>query len=96
MHYYLEVKASAPRNKKMFLGRGRAAYSLHSYVRLSSELEICHNRTDCTYQSFAKFPVAIRSGETPVPIPNTTVKTRAAESTILATVWEDRWLPDKK
>ena len=43
-----------------------------------------------------KFPVAIRSGETPVPIPNTTVKTRAAESTILATVWEDRWLPDKK
>ena len=43
-----------------------------------------------------KFPVAIRSGETPVPIPNTTVKTRAAESTILATVWEDRWLPDIK
>ena len=41
-----------------------------------------------------EFPVAMRSGETPVPIPNTTVKTRAAESTILATVWEDRWLPD--
>ncbi len=38
----------------------------------------------------------MRSGETPVPIPNTTVKTRAAESTILATVWEDRWLPDIK
>ena len=38
----------------------------------------------------------MRSGETPVPIPNTTVKTRAAESTILATVWEDRWLPDFK
>ena len=38
----------------------------------------------------------MRSGETPVPIPNTTVKTRAAESTILATVWEDRWLPDMK
>ena len=43
-----------------------------------------------------KFPVAMRSGVTPVPIPNTTVKTRAAESTILATVWEDRWLPDLK
>ena len=41
-----------------------------------------------------KFLVAMRFGETPVPIPNTTVKTEAAESTILATVWEDRWLPD--
>ena len=39
-------------------------------------------------------PVAMRYGETPVPIPNTTVKTIAAESTIRATVWEDRWLPD--
>ena len=43
-----------------------------------------------------KFPVAMRPWETPVPIPNTTVKTWAAESTILATVWEDRWLPDPK
>ena len=41
-----------------------------------------------------KFLVAMRFGVTPVPIPNTTVKTEAAESTILATVWEDRWLPD--
>ena len=40
--------------------------------------------------------MAMRSGVTPVPIPNTTVKTRAAESTILETVWEDRWLPDLK
>ncbi len=36
----------------------------------------------------------MRPGETPVPIPNTMVKTRAAESTALETVWEDRWLPD--
>ena len=36
----------------------------------------------------------MRFGETPVPIPNTTVKTGAAESTILVTVWEDRWPPD--
>ena len=43
-----------------------------------------------------KIPVAMRSRETPVPIPNTTVKTRAAESTMLETVWEDRWLPDLK
>ena len=40
------------------------------------------------------FLVAMRFGETPVLIPNTTVKTTAAESTILVTVWEDRWLPD--
>ena len=38
----------------------------------------------------------MRFGVTPVPIPNTTVKTKAAESTILATVWEDRWLPGYK
>ena len=43
-----------------------------------------------------EIPVAMRSGETPVPIPNTTVKTRAAESTMLETAWEDRWLPDLK
>ena len=47
-------------------------------------------------KSIKKFPVAMRFGVTPVPIPNTTVKTKAAESTILATVWEDRWLPDLK
>ena len=32
--------------------------------------------------------------ETPVPIPNTTVKTQAADGTILETVWESRWVPD--
>ena len=37
--------------------------------------------------------VAIRNGETPVPIPNTTVKTDTAESTLLETAREDRWLP---
>ena len=36
----------------------------------------------------------MRLGETPVPIPNTTVKTKAAENTILETIWEDRWVPD--
>ena len=38
--------------------------------------------------------VPMRLGETPVPIPNTTVKTKAAENTILETIWEDRWVPD--
>ena len=35
-------------------------------------------------------------GDTPVPIPNTMVKTQAADGTALETVWESRWLPDLK
>ena len=35
----------------------------------------------------------MRFGETPVPIPNTMVKTEAADGTALETVWESRWLP---
>ena len=40
------------------------------------------------------FPVAMRFWETPVHIPNTMVKTEAADNTILVTVWESRWLPN--
>ena len=40
------------------------------------------------------FPVAIRPGDTPVPIPNTMVKTWEADDTMLETAWESRWLPD--
>ena len=43
-------------------------------------------------RSLKKFAVTIRSGETPVLIPNTTVKPGAAESTLLETAREDRWL----
>ena len=42
------------------------------------------------------FPVAMRFGDTPVPIPNTMVKTEAADDTMLETAWESRWLPDSK
>ena len=42
------------------------------------------------------FLVAMRSGETPVPIPNTMVKTWAADGTALETVWESRWPPKQK
>ena len=38
----------------------------------------------------------MRLWETPVPIPNTTVKTQAADGTALETVWESRWPPDYK
>ena len=37
--------------------------------------------------------VAMRIGETPVPIPNTMVKTYPAENTAGATLWEGRWPP---
>ena len=40
--------------------------------------------------------VAMRIGETPVPIPNTTVKTYPADDTAWATVWESRWPPNLK
>ena len=36
----------------------------------------------------------MRLWETPVPIPNTTVKTQAADGTALETMWESRWAPD--
>ena len=39
---------------------------------------------------------AIRVGDTPVPIPNTTVKTHAADGTSLETVRESRWPPESK
>ena len=38
----------------------------------------------------------MRLWETPVPIPNTTVKTQAADGTALETVWESRWMPDQE
>ena len=37
--------------------------------------------------------VSMRPGDTPVLIPNTMVKTRSANGTILETVWESRWMP---
>ena len=40
------------------------------------------------------FLVVMRLGDTPVPIPNTMVKTWAADGTMLETAWESRWLPD--
>ena len=43
-----------------------------------------------------KLPVSMRLWETPVPIPNTTVKTQAADGTALETMWESRWAPDQR
>ena len=41
-----------------------------------------------------KVPAAMRSGVTPVPIPNTMVKAGAADGTMLETARESRWLPE--
>ena len=45
---------------------------------------------------YAKFLVAMRQGDTPVPIPNTKVKTLTADGTMRETAWESRWLPESK
>ena len=48
------------------------------------------------YQDNQDSLVAMRPGVTPVPIPNTMVKTRTADGTALETVWESRWPPNLK
>ena len=48
------------------------------------------------YQDNQDFLVAMRLGATPVPIPNTMVKTQTADGTALETVWESRWPPNLK
>ena len=44
--------------------------------------------------SMSKFPVVMRLWDTPVPIPNTKVKTQSADDTWLETARESRWLPE--
>ena len=47
-------------------------------------------------KSLIAFLVAMRLRGTPVPIPNTMVKTQAADGTLLETVRESRWPPELK
>ena len=49
---------------------------------------------ECSKERIQNISVAMRLGATPVPIPNTMVKTQAADGTALVTVWESRWLPN--
>ena len=87
--YFVE---RAPR-KQSFLGRGRAAYTEQmNNVRECKHSVHIHLSVHATTE-FAKFPVAMRYGVTPVPIPNTMVKTQAADDTALETMWESRWVP---
>ena len=45
-------------------------------------------------REITEYLAAIRLRVTPVPIPNTTVKTQAADGTALETVWQSRWPPE--
>ena len=49
-----------------------------------------------THNWITIFLASMRLGDTPVPIPNTTVKTQAADGTALETMWESRWAPDQR
>ena len=48
----------------------------------------------CALAKATKILVAMRLWGTPVPIPNTKVKTQAADGTLPGTARESRWLPD--
>ena len=61
---------------------------------LSKEEEVRVLYTVQVSRETKKILVPMRLGETPVPIPNTTVKTKAADDTALETMWESRWLPE--
>ena len=61
---------------------------------LSKEEEVRVLYTVQVSRETEKILVPMRFGETPVPIPNTTVKTKTADDTMLETAWESRWLPD--
>ena len=60
---------------------------------LSKEEEVRVLYTVQVSRETKKILVPMRFGVTPVPIPNTTVKTKAADDTALETMWESRWVP---
>ena len=60
---------------------------------LSKEEEVEKSVSLLSFQA-QTLPVSMRSGVTPVPIPNTMVKTWEADDTMLETAWESRWLPE--
>ena len=61
---------------------------------LSKEEEVRVLYTVQVSRETKRILVPMRLGDTPVPIPNTTVKTKTAENTTLETMWEDGWVPD--
>ena len=94
MFYYLVIKVDVSDTRRQsLLRRDYVAYSQKIKSVLESEFSAQISLFDCTYFSNAQILVAMRPRVTPVPIPNTMVKTWTAEGTILETVWESRWPP---
>ena len=73
----------------------RLDHLLSKEERSREDLHLLFNY-ECSYKRIQNLSVAMRLGVTPVPIPNTMVKTQAADGTALVTVWESRWLPNFK
>ena len=70
MYLYIAVR------KFRFLGRVFDDYTSRNAKTLwKASFPHVSSFAMCTYLRFTKFPVPMRLGETPVPIPNTTVKT---------------------
>ena len=63
-------------------------------MRVRTKRKSRERYTEAAEKIAEKYLVAMRAGETPVPIPNTKVKACAAENTMPETAWEDRWLPN--
>ena len=69
---YLYIAA----RKLRFLTHVQACYENKTFRKLmKASFPHVSSFAMCTYLRFTKFPVPMRLGETPVPIPNTTVKT---------------------
>ena len=86
-------------NEMLAYQAGRAGRKMYKKDWLySEEAQRIRGRDEtCTNgDNLIILPVAMRLGDTPVPIPNTTVKTQAADGTALETMWESRWPPDQK
>ena len=80
------------------------SWQSHSMMRLRRKSHNCPARVNASihlskqmchsYSVNAQFLVPMRLGDTPVLIPNTMVKTQAADGTALETKWESRWVPE--
>ena len=91
----LREKAEGKRTSRQGpLSRGCAAYAASNRQTWKNRFSHAARCRLCTCFSITKNLVAMRPGDTPVSIPNTTVKTRAADGTMPGTAWESRWLPD--
>ena len=76
---------------------GRGSRRLYNPIRLSLRKRASQSHPDWIVhlqQASRSFWWRCAWGETPVPIPNTMVKTQAADGTMLETAWESRWLPE--